>query len=55
MFPCVLQEWLIMRRSLRYGTLIFREFRRTHEGIARWFKILGRLEKKRKEEIKTNE
>ena len=22
-----------MRRSLRYGTLIFREFRRTNEGI----------------------
>ena len=24
-----------MRRSLRYGTLIFREFRRTNEGIVR--------------------
>ena len=33
MFPSVLREWLIMRRSLRYGTLIFREFRRTNEGI----------------------
>ena len=33
MFPGVLREWLIMRRSLRYGTLIFREFRRTNEGI----------------------
>ena len=33
MFPSVLREWLIMRRSLRYGTLIFREFRRTNEGM----------------------
>ena len=28
-FPGALRKWLIMRRSLRYGTLIFREFRRT--------------------------
>ena len=29
----MLREWLIMRRSLRYGTLIFYESRRTNEGI----------------------
>ena len=29
----VLREWLIMRHSPHYGTLIFREFRRTNEGI----------------------
>ena len=34
-FPSVLREWLIMRRSLRYGTLIFREIRGTNEGITR--------------------
>ena len=33
MFPRMLREWLIMCRSLRYGTLIFREFRHTNEGI----------------------
>ena len=31
----VLREWLVMCRSLRYGTLIFREFRRTNEGIGK--------------------
>ena len=35
MLPGVLREWLILCRSLRYGTLIFREIRRTNEGIAK--------------------
>jgi len=29
----VLREWLILCRSLRYGTLIFHEIRRTNERI----------------------
>jgi len=32
----MLREGLIMRRSLRYGTLIFREFRSTNEGIGKF-------------------